>query len=537
MNLLILIVITAGQACASLPTPFDAVHAASEDAASLVEQGYDTTGIRYLWVPSASPEYAALASFVCNSVVSRSDINHPPFKSRSPLQKLHEGCLLRVDLVTFAPRVDDFTEITAAWEKIKNPCFLITNQVLGETKLIDGTLHRIQQVEPFQQAGKTYNKRWVPVSEDLEQRIFGPHVDALEAATLVELTQSSNPIVWVISFLEAALTQVDGGLYYEFVGINESTDPDVSDQELLLKSLGVSEELITDLRAEQRVGMVTSGVTGKTRRIDLFTAPSRAAVCQGLIVITQDIFDESANETASDVFLNLLDFQIDGTEGIFERKNGHLAYWLADGTGNLVDEAPPNLVSDHEIPAPYTRRLQPAISCIRCHGKKGDDGWKPFGNDVRKLIDQFDVLADASGDDLLETLARLAELYAGSLDKPMRRAREDQSDAIVVAVGDIANADGLQWQYEDVATSLAQVWTDHFFSPVSTRRALEELGYEPTENPQLRFNELLGTLSDGTEDVRIALLKMGTPINRNQWEAVYIDASLRARENNLGDSL
>lgn len=518
-------------------TPWDAVQVAAQDCATLASQGLDVSGVRYIWVQSGSKERAALVSYALNAVVSRSDINHPPFVGRSPLQRVSEK-MLRVDLVGFSPRAADLEETKSAWEKIRNPRFRIENKIsaalavdgdVGETKVFGGVLHRIEKsAEPFVQNGKTYDKRWVPVADlEAESLIFGPHVDAQEAASLALLTGSSNPVVWCVSFLESALTQADGGLYYEFVGIKKSTEEGVSDQEALLKSLGVSSELLTELRAEQRVGLVTSNVTGKTRRIDMFSAPSRASVCQGLIVVTQDVFDDY--EAAQDVFLNLLNFKVDGTEGMFERKNGHLAWWLADGNGNLVDEAPPNLVSDHKIPAPYTRRLQPGISCIRCHSGQADGGWKPFTNEVRDLLSQFEILDDIEGSGPSETRARLLELYYGSMDKPLRRAREDQSDVVVVASGsEVTTEDGLPWQFYDVGRALEQLWVDQFYSPVTTERALVELGYPIGDDPVVTFRELMGVRSDGTEDVRIAFLKIGKPINPEQWEQVFADASLRA---------
>ena len=494
-------------AAAQVTRPVDAVHAVAVDVAALQAQGLDVSGVRYVWNPGGSVEDVALVSFVANSVLSRSARNFAPDVAGSPVQTLADRELIRLDLAGLCDDAAELPELLALWDRIRNPYFLIANA--GQQK---------QTVEPYQASdGKTYDYKLVSVPAQ-----FGPHVDLEEAAALQLALAAGNPIVWTQSLYQSALTQADGGLYYEFTQVRRSRSESESDRDAWLRGLGVSSELISTLRADQRAGLITSKVTGKVRVITLFSVPSRLGVNQGLVSITDDPLDERVSDPARDPFLNLLDFQADGQEVMAERPNGHLLYLLFDAAGNLVDEAPPNLVADHEIPRPYTRRLQPAISCIRCHGQAAEDGWKPFANEVREIF--------ASGLGVLEdgTLAEVARLYAGKLDKPLDRAREDHSDAIVECVGSAVNADGLPWQFADVSAALTQRFNEHLYQPVDAARACRELGYDAGEDAVASLQALLGLPTSGVEDIRLGLLLLGRSINRAQWELVYLDAASRA---------
>jgi hypothetical protein len=587
-------------------TPNDAVRAAWADLSLLIEaakqQGIDldTSGYRYIWTPNATVDEHACVSFVINSVISRSDMNYPPGKPRSPIQIVDKGRLVRINLRELCPlnKGKDFEEVAKVWDQMFNPYFLIEKNevdkldqikqvliikqeqvlvrigtdVLGRPDigaefdivkftdhegskfalvryqdkdafiLVDGKVEIVDRKEQIQE-----------IKVGFKTNVFGPHIDSETAALLQGAVSDDprkltvNPIVWCYSLYKGALTQIDGGQYYNFKGIRPASEEEkkkgLSDYDVFLISKGISEKLITELRADQRVAMIKSFVTGKPRRIDFFDRPARTSNNQGLIIVTQDVLDGDY-DVKSDPFLNLLNFKVGGKELIYEENNGHLGFILFDGNGNLVDEAPPNLVSDHTIPAPYTKRLQPAISCIRCHGRPGDSGWKPFENHVRTALASFLNVYDDKGGinqkrDVPDTLETLARLYQGVLDKPIRRAREDHSDAIVICTGLARNAKKLPWQFEDLSDALAERFSYYDFTAVSPTIACAELGYVVEDEKQAvtLLNRLLGRLDPAIgvpvqrEDVRLALLKQNIPINRYQWELVYVDAALRARRN------
>ncbi len=589
-----------------LQTPNDAVIAAVNDINLLLQSAeawgeiLDTSVYRYVWIPDGNIQDQALVSFVLNSVVSRSDINYVPGRPRSPIQVLDNGRLMRINMRELAPlnQGEDYESITSTWDKMFNPYFLIEkNEVkvlesIKQVLIVKREQVRVQvgsdivalldidteldvvdivvkggnkwcQIDWEGETGFVLLDNKIKIIDqqeeiiedkiDFKTNVFGPHIDldaasALQGATSDDIAHLTiNPIIWCRSLYKAALTQIDDGLYYEFKGIRPANEQEkekgLSDLDVFLVAKGVSEDLITKLRADQRVAMITSQVTGKPRRIDVFDRPARIGNNQGLVVITQDMLDGDYNAGA-DPFMNLINFVVGGKELIYEENNGHLGYILFDGKGNLVNEAPPNLVADHTIPAPFTRRLQPAISCIRCHGRNESAGWIPFTNDIRTALAGFlNAYEDKDGvrqkQDLPETLETLARLYQGILDKPMRRAREDLSDAIVITTGDARNARGLPWQYEDVSNALAERFVYYDYTAVTPLIACEELGYRVEDPGQAvtLLNRLLGRLDSvigvpvQMEDVRLGLLKQDIPINRFQWELVYVDAALRARRN------
>lgn len=479
------------------PRARDAVDLVHADLLDLRNQGLNTQATAYVWCRSAGSESTALVSFIANSVISRTALNFPPDEAGSPIETIDGGSIIRLDLAGLAPGSTHFKEIAETWDKMREP-----QLYLSGIEIVDG-------------------KTVIP--------LFGPHVDVTKGAEIQALTGRAIPLVSLESLAVNTLQTADGGLYYQFMGIKKSTQQGLSDRDAWLKSKGIDINVIEARRSAQRAALVTSAVTGKVRVVEIFNGSSRLGSNQGIVSVTYDPFDESVTDPNFDPFLHLLSFQFDGEEIIFELQNGHLGYVLFDANGNLVNEAPPNLVVDHEIPRPYTRRLQPAISCIRCHSKPGEDGWKPFSNEIRDLMASFiSVADDVNKGSVPEAIEHVARLYAGRLDKPIRRAREDHSDAIVECVGDATREDGTPWQFEDVGAALADLFSQQLYTPVDAARACRELGYDPGQNPAQQLGVLLGQPVDGSEDVRLALLLIGKAINRAQWDLVYVDAASRA---------
>jgi hypothetical protein len=546
-----------------LSTPDDAVRAAAADLAGLKKLAedngvvdFDTTPYRYVWIPDANPEDLALVSFVLNSVVSRSDVNYTPNRRNSPIQFVNGNKLVRVNMAILSPLNGGagLLDTLATWDKMFNPYFMLEKQEANRE--VTTSIQKRVSVEPYvADDGKTYDYKIQNVEVKTEEavfaedKVFGPHIDVDNGALLKTMTAAKNPIIWCHTLYQQALTTADGGLYYEFMNLRKAPKategkPQLSDQAFWLSGLGISEKLIDQLRADQRAAMTRSNVTAKPRRVDVFNRPSRSSNNQGIIAITQDMFDADY-KTAADPFLNLLEFKTSGREVVFERNNGHLGYILFNGEGGLVDEAPPQLVADHTIPAPNTARLQPGISCIRCHGKGEDQGWKPFENHVQQAMTGFlNVYNDRQGEadnlTIPGTLQKLARLYAGDLDKPLRRAREDHTDAIVVCTaGVVQTKEGKPWGFREVSEALAERFIYYSYTPVTPLKACREMGYEVTDDEAAvtLVNRLLGFLNTNPdvnvtpEDVRVGLLKLNIPINRFQWELIYVDAMTRSNVN------
>ena len=92
-------------------------------------------------------------------------------------------------------------------------------------------------------------------------------------------------------------------------------------------------------------------------------------------------YDFAGNVGTQNIFAHPLNFTHDGGEIIFNLPNGLQAYYLSTATGERLDEAPINIVSDAGSRDPVVRN---GLSCMGCH----TEGMKTFEDQVRSVIEQ-----------------------------------------------------------------------------------------------------------------------------------------------------
>lgn len=90
-------------------------------------------------------------------------------------------------------------------------------------------------------------------------------------------------------------------------------------------------------------------------------------------------YDFAGNVDRQNIFNYPLSFRQDGGEIIFNLPNGLQAYYISDGSGNRIDEAPPEIVPN---PIARDKIVRNGISCIGCH----TEGMKTFKDEVRAVI-------------------------------------------------------------------------------------------------------------------------------------------------------
>ncbi len=388
-------------------------------------------------------------------------------------------------------------------------------------------------------------------------RLPGYHLPGQAYEDLSTRLRTAAPVVshdyWVARHLSTIkqtglFAELYGGRYYEFM-LFKRDQKKGTDEDHLLESLGLgnveagltAEKLFDQIRSDQRIAMFKSAVTGKPRRTDFLRSPT-GRDSTGIVSITHDLFDE-AIDIGQHPIMNLLKFKDSGREGIFEQRNGLHGFWLTDGDGRLADEAPPNLVADHQIPSPHTRRLQPAISCIRCHGLGRDDGWKPAKNEVKQLLAKQnrrgDVLGDLTnrGNTIADALDRLAGLYQGDPEnRLLPRGRDDYAAAVLKATGPWAESKDQTDVVNLSAARISKVWDERHYQMVTPRQALRELGLVVAEKdahdvleavlPPAAEDAVLGIVP---EDPRVVALLAGLAINRVDWDLIYGFAATRAQ--------
>lgn len=473
-------------------TPSDAVVMAATHRTSLPPALQPHS--MYLWVHDRNPATPRAVAFALNCI-SRTEVSVAP-------ETLFDGRLVRVDLLQLAPSAVDYVKFRALWDSlvVGEPYFY----VLGKGSAT---------IETITVCGR-------PITA-LNLRLFGPHIDKPAGDTLMSFGGFA-PILRADWFVAKVLSTIDGGRYYDFLDISKQTT-----QTQYLLSRGASESQVAQLRSDERAALVRSGITGKPRRIDVFrSAGVRPSVGTGLVSITHDVFDADVSDVAFDPLRNLLDATDRGREIILERANGWHEFTLWDAQGRLVDEAPPQLATDHGIPAPHTARLFPAMSCIRCHGSH--DGWQPFQNDVQRIVgtDGFDIFGDLNSADQSDTLRRLAGLYSGDLGEALRLGRNSYAANIFSVTRQSVPA---------ASTAVASTHDDYTFGLVDPPAACRELGIDPQWHGQANLTlraALPPRKPDATgiasEDPVVRLLQAGLGVNRKQFELVYTDLALRS---------
>src|SRR6516162_4279763 len=445
-----------------IPLPRDAQALALADMERLPKDAWPF--IHYIWITDGQPGTIRAVSLAVNMVSQATVIVRPnPFGNSL--------CLMRVDLRNYYPRAGALEDALKTWEEFQfDPRFslLITKGQLDLLKQIKfagpqwvTTRRRVRVDNGWRMERKT-EKREVNLKE-LEDadviRIPGRHLAAAVYNRLVGMTGSQAPVISDQYFLYRSLSQIQdkgaftilyGGLYYRLVALKKSTVDGASDEDVLFERLGIGNvkeginaaKIFDNLRSDCRVGMFRSDVTGKPRRIDLLRSLSGAiSGSTGLLIFTHDLQDQD-RDTDRHALANLLTDGIDrARELIFEMPNslhGYAAIKAQDGS--FQDEVPFDVALDTTIPNPHTKRLQPAISCIRCHEADGSDGWKPLTNDVVRMTSGkrgADIFGDVSQANVTvtDTLDRLAGLYKADPERALKRGRDDYALAVHRAAG------------------------------------------------------------------------------------------------------
>ncbi len=182
-------------------------------------------------------------------------------------------------------------------------------------------------------------------------------------------------------------------------------------------------------------------------------------------------YDFSGNVGTQNIFTHPLDFTHDGGEIIFNLPNGLQAYYLSTATGERLDEAPINIVSDAGARDPVVRN---GLSCMGCH----TEGMKTFADGIRKVIVQ--------SQNPFYDKAQALRLYAekSTMDRLVREDIARYRQAIAAAGGVFGGSEPIQQlvkQFEgplDAAHAAAEVGmqTDNFLQKIRENNTLQNAG-------------------------------------------------------------
>lgn len=485
------------------------------------------TRSRYVWLRGGSAAELAQLSFVINSTLSHVNVGILPATSDGAVP-FAGGRLVRLDMGILATDSEKLANLAATWERLSGVDCDFTATISERQRV------RVATAPYKARDGKTYSHRF----ESREVAVQGPAAHVLaELTELSGITGSLVPIIDGRELMRAALGTLEGGLYYEFRGINSNAT-----LKSYLESRGASEAQVESLESMEKAVVLHSAVTGKERMVAVFRgAGVRASVGGGLVSLTFDPFDEDRSSDDS-ALRNLMDFRGRGSEVILELSNGFHEWTLWNENGNLVRVAPQNLVTDSLVPPPHTANLQPGISCLRCHA--AEDGWRGIANDVPTILAAgTDIFGDLSTDlDRAKQIQLLAGLYSGDWftvgTGPLSVGRLTYNRACFEVTGkpvaEMANliaASYGAYSYElldawDVANELGIVGLPKDDGQPDTKQAACQMLAQ-----FIAANPVDGAVA--REDAIIAAIKAGIPVGRRSWQSAAHIAAERTYQRGL----
>ena len=200
-------------------------------------------------------------------------------------------------------------------------------------------------------------------------------------------------------------------------------------------------------------------------------------------------YDFAGSVGKQNIFTHPLAFTHNGGEVIFNLPNGLQGYYLVDGDGFRLDEAPISIVSNPAASDPTVRN---GLSCIGCH----TEGMKEFADEVRAVIES-DIRPDYNKAHALQLYVEKSEMDALVNSDLMRYQRALQSTG-----GDINDIEPVSRFHEA------------FHSPLNLSHAAAAVGLE--SNVFLsKIRENAGLQSAGL------LVLDGGQIKRDTWRSSF----------------
>ena len=304
---------------------------------------------------------------------------------------------------------------------------------------------------------------------------YGVQLNSSAWTTLCKETNCELPFVRADWFIATASLPP---LYHEILGLPETdkaleTQLEVNVAENLKNAPGVR---------VWRAGFSESGVSVNNRIVERHKSRYGAY---------WKSYDFAGNVGTQNIFTHPLNFTHDGGEIIFNLPNGLQAYYLSTATGERLDEAPINIVSNTGTRDPVIRN---GLSCMGCH----TEGMKTFEDQLRSVIEQNQ---NPSYDK-----AQALRLYTekSEMDSLVREDIARYRRAIEAASGVFGGSEPIQQLVKQ------------FDGPLDATHAAAEVGLETDDFLQkIRENSVL-------QDAGLLVLTVekGT-VKRDAWESQF----------------
>lgn len=408
------------------------------DVPNVINKGF----CRYIWNFDGSTDTYAAVTFVVNSVINQSSQEVFP-------EIIADGAIIRLNFLNLADTIEEATKNLNLWDSMasSDPYFSLTINQVSKDK-------------------KTSVKTVIPA----------PYLGVVFTPGLVYRSD------WLVSILTQA---VDGGFYYKFQHI----EPGKTKLDDYLAANGAS----TKNAIIEASVISSSKVTGKPRKVKYWYGQKvKPTTGRPLVIITEDIFDGNVDPN-SNPFSSLLGNKPDGKELFLKATNGYWKFSLWNGQDTAVAEAPPNLVQDHKIPQPFTHRLQPGISCIRCHSDSSMI--QEFHNDIYSMINGPGIVfGDYEARRQILNEFGAPELDISNLIKDERQAIDTRTFSSTRLIKNRFNA-------KQSGIAVTEVFNHYNYDIINPKLALEDIGLEVEKNDETGIKSFKKLITPSVPDL------------------------------------
>ena len=240
-------------------------------------------------------------------------------------------------------------------------------------------------------------------------------------------------------------------------------------------------------------------------------------------------YDFAGNVGTQNIFAHPLSFKHDGGEVIFNLPNGLQAYYISNASGNRINEAPIDIVSNPAASDPVVRT---GLSCIGCH----TEGMQTFEDEVRAVVEK-------TPDTPAKVQALRLYVEQSVMDEFLKKDKDRYRAALEKTGGVFGGVEPVDRFYEafqgpiDAAHAAAAVGlqTEAFLEKIREKPSLQRLGLQALESENgtvkrdawtSNFDDVISALNS-VDDIVIPPVEPGTDLRPGDLVLIP-DPSLRS---------